>query len=205
MDKTNFKSKPNRLTRKKVTFYSLLLLGVVFLCVVVWQSFLYINPQARVDFTVYEPKKLPTGLSIKGTSLDIWSGRLWFAIGVGVDSPFPYAVNIRQDLGKHGSFINQEKDKGFGYTCSANQALSTCQAQSTKNGQQYILTINTYSQPSTQTEEYADFVKNNTHITIRVNTDSGHLVSAADWSDTIDSFAPTTLAGVGVNYYHPGP
>jgi hypothetical protein len=202
MDKTD--SKQNRLTRKKITFYSLLLLGAVILCVLIWQLFLYINPQARVDFTVYTPQKLPAGLSIKDTSLDIWSTRLWFTSGVGIDSPFPYSVRITQSMNS-GWSISQEKSKDFNYMCPVNQMLNTCQTQVTKNGQKYTLTVNTYSQPSIQAEEYVDLIKDNTHITIHVSTDTKHLVSTADWSDTIDSFGPTTLSGVKAHYYHPGP
>jgi hypothetical protein len=203
MDKTQ--SKPNRFTRKKVTLYSFLLLGLVIICVVAWQIFLYVNPQARVDFSVYEPKELPAGFSIKDTSIDIWSNRLWFTSGVGIDSPFPYAVRVTQTFNKNGWSISQERNKGFDYTCPANQALSTCQTQSTKNGQRYTLAVNTYSQPFTTAEEYADFIKGDTHITIRVRTDTSHLMPATEWSDVIDSFMLTSLAGVNAHYYHPGP
>ena len=178
--------------------------AIVLACIA-WQAFLYINPQARVDFIVYEPKKMPDKLAVQNTSIDIWSNRLWFASGVGVDWPFPYSVHVIKSLSRSDSSISQEKNKDFTYSCPTNLVLSTCQIQSTSAGQQYKLTVDTYSPPSTTAEEYASFTKGNTLITIRIVTDMTHLVSSADWSDSIDSFFPTTLAGVSAHYYHPGP
>jgi len=197
-------SKPRRSVTKRITFYSLLFVAAIILGCVAWQAYLHFNPQARVNFTVYEPKKLPNKLTIQSTSIDVWSNRLWFMSGVGVDWPFPYAVHVTQSLGKNAA-VTQEKSKDFAYSCPTNLALSTCQIQSTKTGQQYKLTVNTYSPPSTTAEEYAKFTKGDTLITVYISTDTNRLVSSTDWSDTIDSFVPASIAGVGAHYYHPGP
>lgn len=198
-------TQPHRSRPKRITFYALILAAAVIIGCVAWQMYLHINPQARVDFTVYEPKKLPGKLTVQNTSIDIWSNRLWFASGVGVDWPFPYSVGVTKSLGQSGSSISQEKNKDSAYSCPTNLVLSTCQIQFTSAGQQYKLTVDTYSPPDTTAEEYASFTKGGTHITIRIVTDTAHLVSSADWSNCIDSFVPTTLTGVSAHYYHPGP
>jgi hypothetical protein len=197
--------KTHRLTRKQIKRYLFLLIGVILFGIIAWNAFLFIRPQARIDFTVYKPAKLPNGYQLQDNRLiQIWHARLWLGIGAYIDSPFPDEVFVSQDLGTHKA-ITQEKDPGDAYLCGPEHKYATCKVKKTAAGQQYRLDIDTYSPPDKTAKEYAVFVKGNTQITLHVVASTDHPVSDADWSTIIDSLQPTSIDGTPARYFYPGP
>jgi hypothetical protein len=202
MDTTQPKTR--RFTRKQIKRYLFLLIGVILFGIIAWNAFLFIRPQARIDFTVYEPTKLPNGYQLQNNrSINIWRYGFW--LGTPIASPFPYDVNVTQNIGKNDKVMTQKKNKDFSYDCVADDTFHACKTQKTTAGQKYKLEIDTYQPPHKTAEEYAMFAKNNTLITLFVRTDTEHLVSNADWSAIIDSLQPTSLDGTLTNYFYPGP
>lgn len=193
--------KPHSLSKKILAYVcGLAALGAII------QIIFYLNPGARVDFQTFEPKKLPDGLSAQVATVEIWSNRIWFTIGIGLDWPVPYKVVVSQNLGRAEAFLVQQKDKGqFDYSCPGDGTLEVCEPQRTKLGQEYVRAVQTFSSPSTLAYEYVTFVKNGTLINMTVKADVSQLTPLEQWNDSIDSFVPAPVGNLKANYFTPGP
>jgi hypothetical protein len=196
---------------KRFALYALWALVILVALLAVYRVYLYVYPQAQVNFTQLKPTYFPAGTEISKVVLEVESVKTPI-FGIPVDfalisSDVGIAVELKNGL------VFMRKDTGFAYDACRQMAGVTCAIKQTPNGQKYEYSAELGASSEGQEPVVYDkivgervaFVQNGTFVGASFIYKNAQPLSEAEWGKYIDSFKSANYEPSAVRRYHPGP
>lgn len=173
-------------------------IGAVIIGFILYQLYFYVNPHARLNFTVFKPGQLST----QQDTLVIYTPAIR-VLGATIDTIIAPTVRVEYTLSSKNIRVLQEKNKNRVKDCSQELAPN-CILKITPKGQRYlIVTENTFADPAHQPQR-ATLLMKGTFITLVPASAQNTPLSEADWNELIDSLEQVDFNDAPVQRLHPG-
>jgi hypothetical protein len=188
------------MTKLKFSLQKALLVVAGLVALVVAVPVLYVTYDTHntsVDFQEYAPKVLPTGVTIAGRELKVWSDRV---------NPLVHTKELSFTLNSRTSALLESKNFNFAYACDTQILNVTCVIAETPQHQRYRLETSYSPTLDGQAfEETAEWLRGDTHIMMMLRGNPLRQHAQDEWERVIDSFVPVHYRHITITQHSPGP